>query len=148
MNELKAKFSSRLRVFVYGTLKPGEAYHQQYCANKLVSAKNAIAYGELFSLPVGYPAMTIGDNLVYGYLLEFSDANVLSALDTLEGYHPSRQKSKNLYNREQVAIFDLQGKKQTEAWIYLMTRHRVDRLRGKPQVNGWWSGVGITPPWE
>ncbi len=148
MNELKAKFSSRLRVFVYGTLKPGEAYHQQYCAHKLVNAKKAIAHGELFSLPVGYPAMTVGYNLVYGYLLEFSDANVISTLDTLEGYHPSRQKSENLYNREQVAIFDLQGKKQAEAWIYIMTKHRVNLLGGKTKTDGWWSGVGATPPWQ
>lgn len=148
MNELKAKFSSRLRVFVYGTLKPGEANYQQYCAHKLVNAKKAIAYGELFSLPVGYPAMTVGYNLVYGYLLEFSDANVISALDTLEDYDPSRQKSENLYNREQVAIFDLQGEKQAEAWIYIMTRHRVNLLGGRIQPDGWWSGVGATPPWQ
>ncbi|WP_088242752.1 gamma-glutamylcyclotransferase family protein [Calothrix rhizosoleniae] len=146
MNELKAKFSSQLQVFVYGTLKPGEAYHQQYCANKLVSAQQAIAYGKLFSLPAGYPAMTVGDNLVYGYLLEFSDANVLSDLDILEGYHPSRQKNNNLYNQEQVEIFDLQRKKQAEAWIYLMTRHKVEQLGGKTQDDGWWSGIGITPP--
>ncbi|MDJ0799527.1 MAG: gamma-glutamylcyclotransferase [Calothrix sp. MO_167.B12] len=148
MNELNAKFSSRLWVFVYGTLKPGEAYHQQYCAGKLVSAKGAITYGELFSLPVGYPAMTSGDNLVYGYLLEFENANILSDLDALEGYHPSRQNSDNLYNREQVEIFDLQRKIQGKAWVYLMSRHRVNQLKGKPQANGWWSAVENAPPWE
>lgn len=148
MSELKAKFSSPLRVFVYGTLKPGEAYYQQYCAGKVVSAKGAIAYGQLFSLPVGYPAMTCGDSIVYGYLLEFRDANVLSTLDALEDYYPSRQKSKNLYNREQVDIFDLQRKMQGKAWVYLMSKYRVDQLGGKPQGNSWWSGVGIAPPWE
>jgi gamma-glutamylcyclotransferase (GGCT)/AIG2-like uncharacterized protein YtfP len=137
-----------VKVFVYGTLKPGEIYYQEYCAGKVVSAKQAIAYGELFSLPVGYPAMTYGDNPVYGYLLEFGDRNILSALDLIEDYHPSRQNSKNLYNREQVEIFDFQRKIQARAWVYLMSKYRVDQLAGKPQINGWWSGVGITPPWE
>jgi gamma-glutamylcyclotransferase (GGCT)/AIG2-like uncharacterized protein YtfP len=137
-----------LKVFVYGTLKPGEPYHQQYCAGKVIRAKQAIAYGELFALSVGYPAMTKGNNPIYGYLLEFPDHNILSALDELEDYHPSRQKSKNLYNREQVDIFDFQRKIQGKAWVYLMSKRRVDQLKGEPQADGWWSAVGSTPLWS
>ena len=60
--------SDGLRVFVYGTLKPGEANYQRYCAGKLVNAQRAMVLGKLFALPAGYPAMTLGDIPVQGYL--------------------------------------------------------------------------------
>ncbi|NET53980.1 MAG: gamma-glutamylcyclotransferase, partial [Merismopedia sp. SIO2A8] len=42
------------KVFVYGTLKPGEVNYDQYCASKVVEEIRAIAFGELFDLPIGY----------------------------------------------------------------------------------------------
>ena len=90
--------------------------------------------------------MTKGNRTVHGYLLEFENSNILSALDQLEDYNPSRQKSKNLYNQEQVNIFTLQRKIRVRAWVYLMSKFRVDQLKGKPQVDGWWSAVSSTPP--
>ncbi len=41
INKSNIKFSEELRVFVYGTLKPGEANYQKYCAGKVVEAKRA-----------------------------------------------------------------------------------------------------------
>ncbi|MDJ0737163.1 MAG: gamma-glutamylcyclotransferase [Nostocaceae cyanobacterium] len=130
-----------VKVFVYGTLKPGEAYYQQYCAGKVISAKRAIAYGELFALPQGYPAMTAGNSPIHGYLLEFSDIAVLRELDELEDYSPSRQISQNLYNRQEIEIFDLEGESLGLAWIYLMTKALVTNLQGVSQTDAWWTGV-------
>jgi gamma-glutamylcyclotransferase (GGCT)/AIG2-like uncharacterized protein YtfP len=141
-----------LKVFVYGTLKPGEENYSNYCAGKVVETLPAFAIGKLFALPQGYPAMTLGDSAVYGYLLSFGDDGVLNHLDELEDYRPSRQKSKNLYNRQMIEIFDLKGNGITLpqhrnslglAWAYLMEASLVDQLGGTPQDDGWWSNSGI-----
>lgn len=134
-------FSGLLRVFVYGTLKPGEANYQKYCAKKVISAEPATTRGQLFALPMGYPAMTLGDSLVHGYLLSFADSGILSGLDELEDYQPSRQISENLYNRQQVEVFNL--KEISLAWVYLMTPDRVNQIGGILQPDGWWSGCGL-----
>lgn len=140
-----------LKVFVYGTLKPGEENYSKYCAGKVVKTLPAFAMGKLFALPQGYPAMTLGDSAVYGYLLSFGDYEVLNDLDELEDYQPSRQKSKNLYNRQQIEIFHLKDDVTTLhqyrdslglAWAYLMEASLVYQFGGIPQ-DGSWSGRGI-----
>lgn len=132
-----------LKVFVYGTLKPGESNYQQYCADKVVEAEKAIALGQLFALPVGYPAMTSGDTPVQGYLLTFADADVLQYLDELEDYDPQRSPEQNLYNRKLIETKNPTGQFLGLAWAYFMTPHRVRRLGGVLVPSGWWSGCGL-----
>lgn len=139
MIELTEKSSGLLRVFVYGTLKPGEANYQNYCDRKVVNAIKAYVLGKLFDLPQGYPAMTLGDSPVYGYLLEFDFPEVLVELDDLEDYHPARPDSENLYNRQQIEVYDFQGRSLGQAWAYLMTPEMVNNLEGVHQADGWWS---------
>ena len=133
------KNTGLLRVFVYGTLKPGEANYEFYCASEVVEAKKAWTRGELYSLPQGYPAMTTGNDKVYGYLLSFNYSDVLSSLDELEDYHPQRPSKENLYNRTQVEIFDLENNSLCCAWAYFMDFMIIFQLKGIPQANGWWS---------
>ncbi|NJL60905.1 MAG: gamma-glutamylcyclotransferase [Methylacidiphilales bacterium] len=152
-----------VKVFVYGTLKPGEANYPKYCAGKVVDAKPAYALGQLFALPQGYPAMIKGDNQVYGYLLTFAHTEALTELDELEDYHPSRHDSENLYNREQIEIFTLETKIEIPsinqasrnqvvsgkanlhiAWVYLMSENQVHQFKGILKNNGWWSGKNIS----
>jgi gamma-glutamylcyclotransferase (GGCT)/AIG2-like uncharacterized protein YtfP len=104
----------------------------------VIAAKQAIASGKLFNLPMVYPAMTLGDGKVYGYLLSFPDSQILPALDDLEDYESTRPMSKNLYNRQSIEIFDLDGLSLGWAWVYLMTLERVDKLSGIPQMDGCW----------
>jgi len=137
------KISDLFRVFVYGTLKPGEANYDFYCANQVVDAKKAWVRGELYGLPQGYPAVTTGNNSVYGYLLSFANPEVLSRLDELEDYHPQRPNNENLYNRIQVEIFDLENNSLGLAWVYFMSSVKVHQLKGIPQTDGWWNGKGI-----
>jgi gamma-glutamylcyclotransferase (GGCT)/AIG2-like uncharacterized protein YtfP len=80
---------NNLNVFVYGTLKPEEVNYQRYCAGKVVEEKRAIAFGQLFDLPLGYPAMTLGESPVQGYLLTLADPTVLSILDEIGRLRPA-----------------------------------------------------------
>jgi gamma-glutamylcyclotransferase (GGCT)/AIG2-like uncharacterized protein YtfP len=128
----------KLRVFVYGTLKPGEANYQKYCAGKVVEAQKAITFGKLYTLPMGYPAMTKGEGKVHGYLLSFADSTLLTALDDLEDYQPTRQISENLYDRQYIEIYDLKRVSLASAWVYLMTSDKIYQLGGVGLVDGCW----------
>lgn len=130
-------------VFVYGTLKPNQANFEQYCAGKVIAMQQAIAYGELFVLPMGYPAMIVGNSPVYGYLLSFNDDSVLESLDELEDYqsdHASIENlDENLYNRQQIEVFDIQVRLLGKAWAYFMTSFQVIKFGGIYQPNGLFS---------
>ncbi len=129
-----------VNIFVYGTLKPGESNYQRYCAGKVLSAKRAIALGQLFALPIGYPAMTRGDSPVHGYLLSFPDETVLRHLDWLEDYDPHRTEVENEYNRRQIKTYDQAWASLGLAWVYLMTPEQVYSFGGVLLPDGWWSG--------
>lgn len=130
---------NNLKIFVYGTLKPGEVNYQRFCAGKVVEEKRAIALGQLFDLPLGYPAMTMGKRPVQGFLLRFTDLAVSIALDELEGYDPHRPAQENEYDKQQIEIYDLEGESLGLAWVYLMTSQQVQRLGGVLISSGWWS---------
>ena len=132
-----------IKVFVYGTLKPGEINYQRYCALKVVQEKRAIASGQLYDLPLGYPAMTPGDSQVQGFLLAFADASILGYLDELEDYDPNRQPQDNEYNRQLIEVYDLEGRSLGLAWVYLMTLEQVQSLKGVLIPSGCWSGSSV-----
>jgi len=128
-----------VKVFVYGTLKPGELNYQRYCAGLVVEAQRAVAFGQLFALPFGYPAMTLGNRLVHGFLLSFSNETILHHLDWLEDYDPKRAATENEYNRQQIEIYNLEMVSLGPAWVYLMTKERIRSCQGNLLPNGWWS---------
>ncbi len=132
--------SNKLRVFVYGTLKPGEVNYQRYCAGKVREEKSAIAFGNLFNLPLGYPAMTPGESIVRGFLLTFTDSTILTILDELEDYKPNRIPEENEYYRQEIETYDLDRKSLGLAWIYLMTFTQVQRFGGILISSGCWRG--------
>ncbi|MEH2395109.1 MAG: gamma-glutamylcyclotransferase [Nostoc sp.] len=144
MVESNVEFSDLMRVFVYGTLKPGEANYKRYCAGKIIDVKRAFVQGKLFALPMGYPAMTLGNTQVYGYLLSFSNPRILNELDMLENYQSTRQPSENLYNRQIIEVYQPQSLYLGWAWVYLMTLNQVNELGGFLQPYGWWTGSGLT----
>lgn len=128
-----------VKVFVYGTLKPGESNYDRYCAGKVIEAQRAIAFGQLFALPMGYPAMTLGDGIANGVLLIFTNPTILRNLDELEGYEPSRPATQNEYYRQEIEIYSLKKQSLGKAWAYLMTSEQVRRQRGVLLPDGWWS---------
>lgn len=137
------KNADQCHVFVYGTLKPNQANFEQYCAGKVIAQQQAIAYGELFILPMGYPAMIAGNSPIYGHLLTFSDDSILESLDELEDYQSDRVSienlADNLYNRQQIEVFDIQGMSLGKAWAYFMTSIQVITFDGISQPNGLFS---------
>ena len=130
---------SLLKIFVYGTLKPGQATYQVYCSGKAIDARAAIAQGQLFSLPAGYPAMTLGEGQVRGFVLLFKDEAILSELDDYEGYQVGRSPQRNLYERHQVETFDPTGRLFGFAWAYLMSPEKVHHLKGTLLPEGQWN---------
>ena len=128
-----------MNVFVYGTLKPGEANYQLFCARKVVEEVEAIAYGLLYDLPLGYPAMTIGDKPIQGFVLTFADPIILESLDELEDYQPERSPQENEYYRKLIKTFNQNGDSLGDAWVYLMSPQRVKYLGGTLLPTGYWS---------
>ena len=130
-----------VKVFVYGTLKPGECNYDSYCADSVIEVQAAVTYGELFDLPFDYPAMTEGDRPVHGYLLCFPSPTILSDLDELEDYSPDRPEEQNEYYRQELEIFSPEGKYLDNAWVYLMSAERAIGMGGILLLDGKWTGA-------
>lgn len=135
-----------IRVFVYGTLKPEESNYERYCKGKVITAQRAIAFGQLFSLPMGYPAMVSGNQPVQGFVLSFSDPKILESLDRLEGYSPHNPQNQNEYDRQQIEIFDEANRTLGFAWVYLMNHQQVELLGGILLPSGTWYSRLLNDP--
>lgn len=136
---------STVNVFVYGTLKPGESNYQRYCASKVLERKRAIAFGKLFALPFGYPAMTKGESPVQGFLLSFPTQEILHHLDLLEGFSSSRSVEQREYDRQLIETYNSAFVPLGLAWVYLMTPEQVHYLNGVCLPDGWWSSYELHP---
>ncbi len=136
---MKSKLST-IEVFVYGTLKPGEANYAAYCGVKVVSQIPAYTRGDLYALPMGYPAMSEGENQVYGFLLTFNDASILDSLDRLEGYHEQQTPDLNEYERQLALVYNHSDRPIGQAWAYYMTTAKIKQYQGKKVASGCWSG--------
>lgn len=134
-----------LRIFVYGTLKPGEQNYLGYCHHKVIEAVEAIAYGTLYDLPMGYPAMTVGNSPVYGYLLTFDDFLVLQQLDWLEDYDPTRPPEANEYSRDEIEILSLDRQPLGRAWVYRMSPAQAIQMGGTVVADGNWTFQEFQP---
>jgi gamma-glutamylcyclotransferase (GGCT)/AIG2-like uncharacterized protein YtfP len=127
-----------MRVFVYGTLKPGQANYARYCGDRILHSLPAQVRGKVFHLSLGYPGMTSGDTWVRGYLLQFADEYALADLDQLEDYQPQRPEAQNEYQRREVEVFEQGGRSLGFAWAYFMTLQKVQRYDGKWIASGEW----------
>ncbi|MBW4553088.1 MAG: gamma-glutamylcyclotransferase [Aphanocapsa sp. GSE-SYN-MK-11-07L] len=130
--------SQDFQVFVYGTLMPGQSGYQQFCAGQVIQTRRAIAPGQLYDLPAGYPAMTSGPGWVQGYVLAFANPQILVQLDDYEDYDPGRGKADNLYYRQQLEVFSRDRTSLGLAWVYLMRSQFVQVMGGKYLPSGRW----------
>lgn len=129
-----------LKVFVYGTLKPGGHYWPEFCEGKVLPQTPAKIRGELYDLHVGYPGLLVrGDDWVHGYILEFGNERDLDRLDYLEGYMPDRPESLNEYNRLKVPYYDQDGEPLGEVWTYEMTAATAAKHKATLIVGGDWT---------
>jgi gamma-glutamylcyclotransferase (GGCT)/AIG2-like uncharacterized protein YtfP len=141
---MPASMSQALRVFVYGTLKPGERWYAVYCEGKVSRAEAAIVQGQLYDLPLGYPAMTKGEGWVQGVLLTFggdvdSQQEILAELDDLEDYHPQGSLLENEYERSWIPVFNPAHQSLGYAWAYVMESQRVQERQGTILQSGFWN---------
>ncbi len=135
-------------VFVYGTLKPGEAYYPHYCQPYVIEVTAAQVQGCLYHLPQGYPALTPGDHWVQGSLLRLLKGTHLSEIDTFEGYDSAQGPEQNEYQRLTWPVSSLAGQPLGQAWVYVMAQTRVEQYGGILIAEGYWSRAlwpSITP---
>ena len=131
-----------LHVFVYGTLKPGEANFERYCGNRVITSRRAQIEGNLYDLPgLGYPGAIHGNSRVHGFVLSFDRPTILAELDDLEDFEPHRDPAKNDYNRESIVAYLAPVENRTAnivAWAYFMNPELVRRYQGIYLPDGWW----------
>ena len=127
-----------LRVFVYGTLKPGQSNYARYCGDRVIHVQEAQVQGKLFDLPLGYPAMTTGEDWVRGYLLQLQDPTILQKLDELEDYVCERDLMENEYERRWIEVFDFEFFSLGAAWAYFMEPAKVAHFGGICLPQGYW----------
>ncbi len=128
-----------IRVFVYGTLKPGGHYWDRFCEGKVVASEPAKAKGRLYHLPLGYPGMVIDESSwAMGYILTLKDEIALVGFDYLEGYDEERPPEENDYDRPMIEVFSPEGDSLGMAWTYTMTPERITEHRGKLVESGDW----------
>jgi gamma-glutamylcyclotransferase (GGCT)/AIG2-like uncharacterized protein YtfP len=130
-----------LSIFVYGTLKPGGVGYQQFLGRYSVQSIPAVARGQLYDLPAGYPAMTVGDGWVQGVVLGLADPSVLAKLDAYEDYDPERPAADNLYYRTEIEVFAADAQAPAilgRAWVYLMQPSQIQALGGHYLASGNW----------
>ena len=96
--------------------------------------RTAWIYGELYDL--GYfPALTIGKNKVYGELIEFENPDILTRVDSLEGYR-GENSIFNFYDRKEIQIFtDIET---FTAWAYFLNKCKIIESDGELITSGVW----------
>lgn len=132
------------RVFVYGTLLPGERnadVAQQGGRFDAVPAR-LTGYRLLHLVPEAYPALLPGhpDEEVHGCVLSYAPEDwprVLPSLDALEGVGESPP----LYTRQRVTV-TLTGGRRLPAWVYVYAdTARLGRPGVLPVPGGDWRRI-------
>ncbi len=105
-------------LFVYGTLMRGEE-REGIVAH--LPNQPAIAMGQLWRAPAGYPALFVDPNglPIRGELLAIEQPSIFMVLDLYEGV------AEGLYTRE---IIDVQTERgPVQAWAYIMSQQQLRR---------------------
>lgn len=109
---MNASEEQLFKLFVYGTLMPGESNYG-LIERHVRSARPGSIKGVLVDLGA-FPALIPGDGIVRGMLLELA-SEAIEITDRLEGYRHSGNRS--LYLRKEVVV-QLDNGEQATAWTY------------------------------
>ena len=122
-------------LFTYGTLKQGFGNHDRIFGGYDIKITPAWTYGKLYDL--GYfPALTEGNNKVYGELIEFDNPAILKRVDYLEGYR-GENSNYNFYERRDIQVFT--DKNEVRAWAYFLNKSKIIEFDGELITSGVWS---------
>ncbi len=122
-------------LFVYGSLKFGEMNHDRIFGGFDIKVTPAWTYGKLYDLG-HFPALTDGNNKVYGELIEFDNPEILKRVDYLEGYR-GENNSYNFYDRRETQVFT--DKNEVIAWAYFLNKSKIIEFDGELITSGVWS---------
>jgi gamma-glutamylcyclotransferase (GGCT)/AIG2-like uncharacterized protein YtfP len=107
--------TDRTRVFVYGTLKQGQANHSRLLRHNAEFVDYAKTDEGWALIDLGpFPAMIRDDNYVYGEVWEV-DMKALPDLDRLEG-------APVLYRRYKIPMNYLNTSDEDSAWVYVLAQ--------------------------
>ena len=123
------------RLFVYGSLKFGENNHNRIFSDYDIKITSAWTYGKLYDLG-WYPALTQGNNKVYGELIEFDNLEILGRVDSLEGYR-GENSNYNFYERREIQVFS--DINEVAAWAYFLNKCKIIESDGELITSGVWS---------
>jgi len=123
-----------LKLFVYGSLKQGFSNHNRIFVGTDIKITPAWTNGELYDLGF-FPAMTEGDDKVYGELIEFDDIEILRKVDSLEGYR-GKNSIYNFYERREIIVFT--DKNEVTAWAYFLNESKIINSDGELIISGVW----------
>ncbi|PSJ27780.1 hypothetical protein B7P34_15655 [Streptosporangium nondiastaticum] len=132
----------RLPVFVYGTLRPGQANHGRYLRGRTVAEEPARLRGAVLFEGPGYPyAVAEPGGEVRGELVRVAPgayAAVLASLDELEGC--AADGTGELYVRVVRPVLTEGAEGAVRAWVYLAAERTARRLRvsGTRVAGGSW----------
>ena len=122
-------------LFTYGTLKLGFQNHHRIFDGYDIKITPAWTYGKLYDL--GYfPALTDGNNKVYGELIEFDNPAILKRVDYLEGFK-GKNHPHNYYERREVVVFV--GSDTVNAWAYFLNMSKIKESDSELITSGIWS---------
>jgi gamma-glutamylcyclotransferase (GGCT)/AIG2-like uncharacterized protein YtfP len=114
------------RLFVYGTLRAGEAARALVAAHVARSVPGTVR-GAMYAFPMGYPGLVDGDGAVRGELLWLADLDAaLPLLDDYEGEDFARVER----------TVELEDGTRLTAWCYVLSDPSSVRAAGAVEVPG------------
>ncbi|MEW5820517.1 MAG: gamma-glutamylcyclotransferase [Cyanobacteriota bacterium] len=140
INKVKSTTNVEYKIFVYGTLKPGEDNYNYHCHNRYELQFECSVKGDIYDLSLGFPALVESDNVAKGVLFYFNDQQTIDQIDILEGYDPGISAEKNLYYKKLVEVYDSNDQVIDQAYAYFMPLNRVKELKGVKVDSGCWTG--------
>jgi gamma-glutamylcyclotransferase (GGCT)/AIG2-like uncharacterized protein YtfP len=114
------------RLFVYGTLRAGEAARALVAGHVARSVPGTVR-GAMYAFPMGYPGLVDGEGAVRGELLWLSDlGTALPLLDEYEGEDFARV----------VRSVELADGTRVQAWCYVLADPSSVSVAGAEEVPG------------
>lgn len=127
-----------LRLFVYGTLLPGEPNHGLFLAGRTGSEEPGRLSGAVLYDGPGYPyAVEERGGVVHGELVTVLPQDyeeLLADLDRLEEYTPGDPR--NLYERVERDVHRDGDGPSVRAWVYVAAPAVAARLRARGRLIG------------